>query len=1275
MGYEISGSYDASLVLLSFAIAIVASFTALDLAGRVQSALARSRLLWLLGGALAMGTGIWSMHFIAMLAFQLPLSVNYDLLTTLLSLVYAIIASGIALWLLSRPVPSLFLLLSGGICMGLAIAWMHYTNMAAMQLQASLSYDWLRVGLSVAIAVSASLAALWLSFRLQDLPAKAQLWQKLGSAIVMGLAVSGMHYTGMWATHFLHRTDLLAQQPSTLDQPRLALYIAIATLFLLGLTLLTSLFDQHLTNQLVRQEALQESEKRFRTLVREMQVAVLLYSADAEILMSNRAAANLFKLEETGDGQQVLSSQWRFLREDGTLFRAEELPVQQAIAQRQPIHNIVIGLALGDDSIDRWLLVNADPQIAEDGSVERVISTFSDITEQKCAETALQQSTEQFSKAFHSNPIASCITTLANGYFLDVNTSFLKLLGYSREDIINRTSIELGVWANPTDRDQLLQALQHQPSVQLDAPFRTSSGEVREGMSSFERIELRGQECLLSMIYDVTARKQAEAEQVQQMKLTALRAAIGTILTEGKPLQEMLEWCAIALHQHLDVTACMWMLNRAEQVLECQSSAGSHFFDEVEQSVPVGHSRVGWVAQHRQPYLTDFSTPHNLDLDLTKPEGTAVFAGYPLAIQDRLLGVVSITACQPLPKQTLEELASVASAIAVGIDRRLAEEALRKTAERERAIAGVIQRMRQTLDLKTIFSTTTQELRQAICCDRVLVYRFNTDWSGSIIAESVAAGWSAVLQDPHSTFPLAETTSHDRCIVKTWNTSHDLEKDTYLRETQGGAFNQGTFYRCINDTHAAGFDPCYVELLKRFQARAYIIVPIFLGTNLWGLLAAYQNSGARRWDEADVRIVTQIGAQLGVALKQAELLAQTQRQSIELRSAKEAADAANSAKTEFLANTSHELRTPLNAILGFTQLINQDTTLASEHRQHLAIISQSGEHLLTLINDILEMSKIETGKTTLNETNFNLHHLLEALEDMMQLKARSKGLRLSFECDMSVPQWVRTDASKLRQVLINLLGNAIKFTQKGSVTLRVRTQSRIDASAVSLHFEIQDTGYGIAPDELDRLFQPFSQTTSGIRSCEGTGLGLPITQKSVQLMGGDIHVSSQLGQGSVFAFKIVVSRVRATPATSSQPDFCKVTQLAPNQPRYRILVVDDAPTNRLILMRLLGSLGFEMREAENGQDAIAIWQNWQPHLIWMDIRMPIMDGYEATHYIKALPQGHVTTVIALTASAFEEQRQQILSAGCDDFVRKPFRVAEVLEKLAKHLGVRYLYSA
>ncbi|NER95637.1 MAG: response regulator, partial [Symploca sp. SIO1B1] len=547
----------------------------------------------------------------------------------------------------------------------------------------------------------------------------------------------------------------------------------------------------------------------------------------------------------------------------------------------------------------------------------------------------------------------------------------------------------------------------------------------------------------------------------------------------------------------------------------------------------------------------------------------------------------------------------------------------------------------------------------------------------------------------------------------------------------------------INMPDLNGYEVC--EQLKKNPQTAQIPV-IFLSAldEVTDKVKGFQSGGVDYITKPFQieEVLARVENQLTIRRLQRQLMEQNQQLQLEIQErmkAEAAAEAASKAKSEFLANMSHELRTPLNAILGFTQVMNRDLEISTEQREYLGIINRSGEHLLELINDVLDLSKIEAGIISFNEGSFDLYRLLDELEEMLQIKALTKNLGLNFIISSAVPQYIKTDKQKLRCCLINLLGNAIKFTESGHVQLRVKLedgelgrwgagemgswgdgedkedkgasiefpipkqQRTKDKGQTTLIFEVEDTGFGITPEEIDNLFYAFVQTSAGIKSAEGTGLGLTITKRFVELMGGNICVNSVVGKGTVFRFDIQLTPADISEAVT-QPTR-RVIALEPGQENYRILVVDDTEENRILLVKLLEPIGFEVKEATNGMEGISLWESWQPQLIFMDTRMPIMDGLEATKQIRDKEQSYRDTetrrnekvqeldvsnikqqttnnkqqatntiIIALTASTFEERRGEILNIGSDDFVRKPFPEDVIFAKIAEYLGVRYLYE-
>ena len=392
----------------------------------------------------------------------------------------------------------------------------------------------------------------------------------------------------------------------------------------------------------------------------------------------------------------------------------------------------------------------------------------------------------------------------------------------------------------------------------------------------------------------------------------------------------------------------------------------------------------------------------------------------------------------------------------------------------------------------------------------------------------------------------------------------------------------------------------------------------------------------------------------------------------ELLQARDAAQAANKAKSAFLANMSHELRTPLNAILGFSSMMRRDPDVSASQRANLDIINRSGEHLLTLINDVLEVAKIEAGRMRLEIAPFDLGSMVRDVVDMMQIRAQEKGLQLLIDQASEFPRYIKGDEARLRQILVNLVSNAVKFTEHGGVTLRLGVKQN---SREHLLIEVEDSGPGIAQEDQKRLFDPFVQLAESATQ-RGTGLGLTITRQFVQLMGGDISVESTMGKGSLFRVNLPLELA----STADIPKQGKILHgevlgIVPGQQAYRILIVEDQPENQLLLQRLMTDIGLETKIAENGAQGLDIFKEWHPHLIWMDRRMPVMDGIESTQRIRQLPDGSAVKIVAVTASAFKEQQQEMFDAGMDDFIRKPYRFEEIYDCLARQLGVKFVYKS
>ena len=463
------------------------------------------------------------------------------------------------------------------------------------------------------------------------------------------------------------------------------------------------------------------------------------------------------------------------------------------------------------------------------------------------------------------------------------------------------------------------------------------------------------------------------------------------------------------------------------------------------------------------------------------------------------------------------------------------------------------------------------------------------------------------------------------------------------------------------------------DRIRKQNITAILEVPMKDRGKLFGYVGLFSTQGQHEWGEEEIKILQTVGQMfLNILLRKAS--------DEKLVEAKEIAEAANHSKSLFLANMSHEIRTPMNAIIGYSNLLGKDKNLSGDQQKNLRAVKTAGEHLLSIINDILEMSKIEAGKIQPHEHALDLFSLLEDIHTLMEERARVKGIALHFTKSSATPQFIHSDGKMIRQILVNLLGNAIKFTQQGSVTLDAECISipRIEGedssiSNLQILFRITDTGPGIPETHLEKIFESFEQIESRLTTEGGTGLGLAISRQCARLLKGNIYAESNVGEGSTFIFHFLTRKGEKT-VDIKPVNTRAVRKLSPEHRNTRVLLVDDQDTNLDILNRTLEPLGFSCKSARNGIEAVALTETWAPKVILMDIVMPGMGGIEATEHIKNNPKTRSIQIIAISASALEEEKTRILRSGADAFISKPFSESELLELIGRHAHIEYLYD-
>ncbi|MBP5973786.1 PAS domain S-box protein [Brasilonema sp. CT11] len=991
----------------------------------------------------------------------------------------------------------------------------------------------------------------------------------------------------------------------------------------------------------------------------------------------------------------------------------------------------------------------SQPQWRSDKIIGRVWS-FRDITKRKQVEEALLKSEQKFRHIFENSQVGIFRSRIEDGLIIDANQRFAQLLGYSCVADIIGTKFTRDFYANPSDRQSIINQLRQEGSLNnFEIQFRRCDGERRWGLFSL-RLNIQ-ENCIEAVGADICARKQAEANLRRSNAILKAQqeASIDGILVvdeNNRVVSYNQRFCQLwqipetLIHSGRDRLLLESVLNQLLQPEEFLAKVEYLYAHPQEVSrdeifLKDGRTLDRYSASVHSPagdhygriwYFRDITERKQIEESLRLSEArfralyesnnVSVILGDENGIFDcnsaatQLIGYSRqemlgkhfaefSPSIQPNGQESMS-LANQHGALAFEQGSHRFEWIHRRADATEfpaEVWLTAVEVGNHKLMQVVVQDLTERKQAEAVLQHSVRVDNLLTSISRQFIDQDVDTAINFTLS------AIAEFLGTQRCCIFEYSDKQELFNLVHewravgIKPLFGGATSSSVPFPWLDNQILRGnsvqisniadlpLEAAFEKAVFQSQSiQSVVVVPTIHSGKVVGFLGTDVVNFSMSWKQEDINLLQRVGELIAIGRSryQAEEA---------LRVAKVAAETANRAKSAFLANMSHELRTPLNAILGFSQLMERDTTLTKRQRESLATINRSGEHLLNLINDVLEMSKIEAGRIVLNPVSFDFYQLLQSIQEMFKIRAEAKKLLLQVKLVPNLPQYILTDEGKLQQVLINLLGNAIKFTNTGGVTLRVGI--RREASEIGngkeilptahLLFEIEDTGKGIAPEELDNLFQPFVQTASATQVKEGTGLGLTISRQFVQLMGGDIRLKSEVNRGSTFDFDIKVELAEsfevAAPIRKE-----KVIGLTPGQRVYRILVADDRKENCDLLTQLLNSIGFETHAAANGQEAIAHWQTWHPDLIWMDMRMPVMNGYEATRQIRAAEQATTTgetpsqyprtVIIALTASAFEEQRSSILGAGCDDLIRKPFREEIIFNKMAEYLGVQYVYA-